>query len=186
VAEKIEAFIQGPVARPPQARHSRVRARTAPPLPPAVLGAPIHRAHLPQLDSRADWNLALRLEAARHERYARPVALVVIDVVVTDEIGYEPSRSVIDALAGALGQMLREMTRETDRIARFGPTRFNVLLPETSRAEARRFAERAREAAETGLVRGSLTATLRIALASPGPDEALTEALALAEAQLAG
>jgi GGDEF domain-containing protein len=111
--------------------------------------------------------------------------VAVIEVVVLDDAGAEPSRTAVDAIAGSLAQLLRSSMRETDRIARMGPTRFNVLLPETSRAEARRFAERARRAGEVAFSRETLRLVLKIAIAAPGRDETLAEALATAEGELA-
>jgi GGDEF domain-containing protein len=182
VEEKLEAFLEGPAARPP-VRHSRhARAGSAPPIPPRPRTERLD--HPLKLDSRADWLAAFRLEGARHERYGRPAAVALIEAEIRDRSDTEPPRTTVDALAGSLGQLLRASTRETDRIARMAPTRFNVLLTETNRAEARRFAERVRLAAEAELGLGFDSLVLRIAIAAAGPHASLSEALATAEAEL--
>jgi GGDEF domain-containing protein len=138
------------------------------------------------IDSRADWNEALRYEAARHERYGRPTAVAIVDMVVLEAAGRDAARASIDAAASVVGRVLRASMRLPDRIARVSPSRFHVLLPETNGAEARRFAERARRAAEAALAGGSVHVTLRIAIAAPSREETLPAALATAEVQLAG
>ena len=179
LTERLEAFLEGPAPKP----------STAPLDPPAEpSGPPRPAASRPPIaiDSRADWNDALRYEAARHERYGSPAAVAVIELLVVDATGVEASRSSIDVAAAVVGRILRSTMRLPDRLARVGPTRFHILLPETNRAEARRFAERARRAADTALAAGAVQATLRIAIAAPTRDESLTTALAMAESQLAG
>jgi len=173
VTEKIEAFLDGPVARP------IVRSRQAEAI------APIGPIRAGTLDTRADWNEAFRREAARHDRYGRPVAVAVIDLRLLGEAGRDPSRVSVDGQARLLGRVLRAAMRETDRIARVGPTRFHLLLPETTRAEARRFTERARRLGESQLVRGAPAFRVAVAVAVAGRDHSLHDALAAAEAELA-
>jgi GGDEF domain-containing protein len=180
LTERLEAFLEGPAPKPP--------VPAAPEVPPAPAVARRPAASRPpiSIDSRADWNEALRYEAARHERYGRPAAVAVIELVVLNDSGREASRSSIDTAAAVVGRVLRSTMRLPDRIARVGPTRFHVLLPETNRVEARRFAERARRAAESALAGGAVQVALRIAIAAPARGESLPTALATAEEHLAG
>jgi GGDEF domain-containing protein len=183
LTERLEAFLEGPVTKGPAAP-----TPDAPAAPAAPAAAPRPAASRPPIaiDSRADWNEALRYETARHERYGRPTAVAVIELVVLDASGRGGSRSSLDTAAAVVGRILRSTMRLPDRIARVSPTRFHILLPETNRPEARRFAERARRAAETALAGGAVQVVLRIAIAAPGREESLTAALVMAEAQLAG
>jgi diguanylate cyclase (GGDEF)-like protein len=180
LTERLEAFLDGPAPKPSGAAGPDAPLAPLAPLRPAASRAPV------ALDSRADWNEALRYEAARHERYGRPVAIAVIDLVLVESSGRAPARSAVDAAASVVGRVLRSSMRLPDRIARVGPARFHVLLPETSRADARRFAERARRAAESALAGGAVQVSLRIAIAAPSREEPLPAALATAELQLAG
>ena len=179
LTERLEAFLEGPAPKAPAAAPEPT-AEPSSPARPAASRPPI------VIDSRADWNEALRYEAARHERYGSPAAVAVIELLVLDASGVAAARSSVDVAAAVVGRILRSTMRLPDRIARVGPTRFHILLPETNRADARRFAERARRAADTALAAGAVQATLRIAIAAPTREESLTAALAMAEGQLAG
>jgi GGDEF domain-containing protein len=180
LTERLEAFLEGPAPKGSMP--------AAPEVPPAPVGPQRPATSRPPIaiDSRADWNEALRYEAARHERYGSPAAVAVIDMVVFDTSGRDATRSSIDAAAAVVGRILRSTMRLPDRLARVGPTRFHALLPETNRADARRFAERARRAAEAALGGGAVQVTLRIVIAAPTREESLPVALAAAETHLAG
>jgi hypothetical protein len=128
VGEHIEAFLDGPEVR------ARKRRRT--------------RAHRPELrsirrpvamDTRTDWDAALRHEDARVARYGRPAAVLVVRIRL-------PVPGGGDRYAGRVGLLLRELARETDRVARASQDRFHVLLPETTAAQAEALADRIRSA----------------------------------------
>ena len=162
----IEAFLRGPGARPmPAAR------------PVHSVGA----SRRPPLDSRHDWDAALQIEASRAARYRRPATVVAIDVTAGNPGG--PRRDVPDRLAAEVGRLLRREARDSDRVTRFGPTRFRILLPETTEAEARRFVERVRMRCEVADGAGDLR--LRSAVAASGPGRSLLDALTIAESRLA-
>jgi diguanylate cyclase (GGDEF)-like protein len=178
LSRRLEAFLEGPAPKSAALPASEVAPPPEAPARPATSRPPI------SISSRADWNEALRYEDARHERYGRSAAVAVVDLVVFDASGREASRSAIDMAAALVGRVLRSSMRLPDRIARVGPTRFHLLLPETNRVDARRFAERARRAAEAALIGGAVQVTLRIAIAVPARNESLPAALATAELQL--
>ncbi len=78
--------------------------------------------------------------------------------------------------APAIATAIRKAARETDRVARIGPGRFHVLLPETEEGEAAAVAERIRAACgET---------PLHVAAASPSRGQTLIDALGLAIARI--
>lgn len=162
----IEAFLRGP------------GARAAPAARPATASGPARR---PALDSRQDWDAALRTEASRAARYRRPATVVAVDLSAGDPT--EAPRDVPERLASEVGRLLRREARDSDRVTRFGPTRFRILLPETTEAEARRFVERARSRCEAVDVAADLR--LRASVAAAGPGRSLLEALTIAEARLA-
>ena len=117
--EHIEAFIDGPVAaarRPPD-----VDERTRRPV---------------ELETRPDWMVALRHEAARHARYGRPASVLVI------ELRGNGSGLAIDHVARTLADVIRAEARETDRAVRVGASSFRLLLPETGSRAARSLADR--------------------------------------------
>jgi hypothetical protein len=170
VGEVIEAFLDGP---PPKVRR-RIRQATR----PARL-RPTRLRPVP-LDTRPDWDVALRHEDARMARYGRPASVVVIRLRLT------PPGSA-DRIAARVGEIVRFHARETDRVTRAAADRFHVLLPETEEAEAETLIERVRtECADQ--VAGRLGADLRVvgAAASPSQGETLHDALRAAQVAVGG
>jgi hypothetical protein len=165
VGEVIEAFLDGP---PPKARRTTRRAPR-----PARL-RPAHDKPV-TLDTRPDWDIALRHEDARMARYGRPASVVVIRLRLTPP-GSE------DRMAARVGEIVRLHARETDRVTRAAADRFHLLLPETEEAEAEMLVDRVREACAQSVV-GRLGTELRVvaAAASPGPGETLLDALRAAQ-----
>ena len=165
VGEVIEAFLEGP---PPKARRrARETARPARLRPTRLRPVP--------LDTRPDWDVALRHEDARMARYGRPASVVVIRLRLTPP-GSE------DRLAARVGEIVRHHARETDRVTRAAADRFHVLLPETEETEAETLIERVRDACAEQ-VAGRLGAELRVvgAAASPSHGETLHDALRTAQ-----
>ena len=167
VSEHIEAFLEGP----PRTRRSKPKQQRP--------DLPRPRRVIP-LDTRADWNIALRNEEARTVRYGRPTAVLIVEI--------EPaSRRVLDRVAQLVGATVRKEARETDRVARMGPGRFHVLLPETHEREAMALGDRVQRAcAEVAAISAVGGATVRTAAAGPSPGQTLADALRTAEARLAG
>jgi hypothetical protein len=166
-SERIEAFLDGPKReRRSKPRHLRSEGLRRP------------RRSMP-IDTRTDWDAALRHEDARVARYGRPAAVLVVDV--------QPSEAgMVDRFAARVGTVIRDHARETDRIARVGPSRFHVLLPETSEPEAAMLAERVRSTcASWGSVGPGLPLQIATAAATPSGGGTLVEALRSAQARLA-
>ena len=164
-SEHIEAFIEGP---------PRIRRKRDAPTGPDQRRP---RKDVP-LDTRRDWNAALAQEEARGLRYDSPAAVLIVD------IGPVPALRV-ERAAGLVGATVRHHARETDRVARVGPGRFHVLLPETLERDAAVLAERIRRAcASTPAIAAIEGATVRTAVASPVRGQGLGEALKIAEARL--
>lgn len=118
-AEHIEAFLEGP-ANPPRN------------------GAPhADRVRRPlELETRQDWNAALRFEAARHARYGRPVSVLLIGLTG------RPHDLAVDRTAKSIATVIRAEGRETDRAVRSAVLSFRILLPETGGRAARTLSER--------------------------------------------
>ena len=161
--EVIEAFLDGPpesVRKVSRARPRRVDLRAV-------------RGPVP-MDTRADWDTALRHEDARLARYGRPATILVIRLVL-------PTAAVADRIAGRVGAIVREHIRETDRVTRTSPNQFHVLLPETEEPEGDILAERIRDAcAEQIVLRSGRGLEIRAAAVSPGSGETLRDALRVA------
>ena len=130
------------------------------------------------MDTRTDWDIALRHEDARVARYGRPAAILAVRLRV-------PTAGVLDQYAARIGGAIRQQARETDRVTRFGPDRFHVLLPETLEADATVLAERVRKAC-VALIPGAQASEVEIAVASVSAagGGTLAEALRSVEARL--
>jgi hypothetical protein len=167
VAEGIEAFLAGPSGhRLPRRRHFRTDPLVRPP------------SMLP-LDSPATWDLALHREDGRVARYGRTASVIVIDVVPR-----APDLERRDV--ARIGAVVRTEARATDRIAAGGPTRFHLLLPETTENEAIAVADRiVRSCAELPPDDHDRIAIVRTAVACAIAGATLGDALRLARARLA-
>lgn len=165
--EHIEAFLDGPArSRRTRRRHFRPEGHLR---PRPVL----------TLDTRADWERAMRQEDARVARYGRPASVVVVEVTL-------PANGAEERHVARIGAAIRAHARETDRVARIGPTRFHVLLPETDEPEATALAERIARACRDALPAAVPEASVRAAAASPAGGGTLEDALKRATARLQG
>lgn len=99
---------------------------------------------LTRLPNRRAYQERLRYEAARFERFGRPLSLALVDIddfkSLNDEFGHRVGDRTLARLARVLGQGLRE----SDFLARYGGEEFILLLPETGPDEARDVLERQR------------------------------------------
>ncbi|CAN5635079.1 hypothetical protein BH20CHL7_BH20CHL7_02750 [soil metagenome] len=165
--ERIEAFLEGPVrARRSRPRHLRTQALVRP-------------RRLVLLDTRADWDTAVRQEDARLSRYGRAATILLVEVRVG-------SAGPVDRIATIVGKVIREHARETDRVARVSSTRYHVLLPETSEAEAAALSGRIRQTcAVWDSDRPGLPVHIGTAAVTPPRGGTLVDALRLAQARLA-
>jgi GGDEF domain-containing protein len=170
VGEVIEAFLDGPPER--SRRTSRTRALPRRDKLRAV------RKPTP-MDTRNDWDAALRQEDARLARYSRPACVLVIRLSVSIP-GNE------DRYAMRIGPIVRDLVRQTDRVTRAAADRFHVLMPETEEPEAEVVGERLRDACGGLTWRGVRTALeIKVASVSPGSGDTLYDALREAQEAVA-
>jgi len=84
----------------------------------------------------------LEEEVKRARRYRTPLACVMVDMDHLKPINDELGHTAGDVAIGAVAEVIRRELRETDFGARYGGDEFVMLLPHTSAADARVFAER--------------------------------------------
>ena len=90
----------------------------------------------------------LELEIARSNRYEYTFSVILFDIdnfkKLNDTYGHQAGDDVLHELAG----ILREVSRETDIVVRYGGEEFIVILPNTHEADAINLADRTRIAVE--------------------------------------
>ena len=89
------------------------------------------RDPLTGLANRRFLESALALEGAGSLRSGRPLALALLDLDHFKQINDTYSHEAGDAVLRAMGEVLREQTRATDIVGRYGGEEFLVLLPDT-------------------------------------------------------
>jgi GGDEF domain-containing protein len=116
------------------------------------------------LDSRLAFQEAARREDDRVRRYRRPAAVAVLVVDSTSANG--TAHKDVERGTWWLIEAATALLRETDRVARVGPGRLRVLMPETRARQAERVLERIRDRwAERADRSGGETVLLRVAAA---------------------
>lgn len=128
-----------------------------------------------------EWNRIVADEDARNHRYGRPATVVILELD-----GFERLVAGLGSLAGdrvlpAVADTLSRNARGADHLARLGPARFGILLPETGEVEAVNYVERVRQACDLWLESGAIALRLAIGWASPAPDASLSDAVVLAQ-----
>jgi two-component system, cell cycle response regulator len=109
-------------------------------------------------------------ETARANRYAMPLAVIMLDIdhfkVINDTHGHDAGDAVLAELATRLGKAVRQV----DRLARFGGEEFVVVAPGITLEAAVELAERLRLVVvdETFVGVGRVTVSLGVAEIAPG------------------
>jgi len=96
-------------------------------------------------NNRRYFNNALDIEMNQANRYALPLAAILIDVdrfkIINDQYGHSVGDDVIVEIANAI----KNAIRKSDILARWGGDEFIVLLPNTTSNEAKIVAEKLRK-----------------------------------------
>lgn|GEM_PF-1760684 len=159
------AGLTEPPAQRPDEGESRIMAHVPATRHEGSTGLPMDA--LTSLESAEGWSRIMAIENARLLRYRRPVAVVVAEVEglrqLSERLGDEP----VDRLLPVIADAFRREARTSDWVARVGPSRFAVFLPETNEIQANNYVERIRIACEPGL--GSAAVPLRLAIGWSSP-----------------
>ena len=122
----------------------------------------------------------LEEEVKRAQRYGTPLTCVMADMDHLKPLNDELGHAAGDRAIAAVADVVRTELRETDFAARYGGDEFVVLLPHTSAAEGRVFAERVCErlretSLEAGGRRAGLAASFGVAEIGSGAAEEAAE-----------
>ena len=116
-------------------------------------------------------------EFQRSDRYRSPLTCVMIDIDHFKQVNDNWGHAAGDAVLRELAQRVESQVRASDVAARYGGEEFVILLPNTDVEAAASLAERVRQAiaaSPIALPNGesvTVTASIGIAEAAPGPDE---------------
>lgn len=173
---------------PPPATVAPVEEEFPENAPGFELQAPLDPLHDPVtgLESAFAWDRHIREEAVRLRRYGRPFAIVFAELDGLDRLADRVGASAAGRIVPAIGQVLKRQARAVDIIARVGPARFAVLLPETDEVRAINYVERVRAACDVWLQAGAVALQLSFGWASPGPEGDIHTAQLRAEERLQG
>ena len=128
----------------------------------------------------AEWNRIVADEDARIGRYGRSATIVIIELDGLDRLTSVLGQDAGDRVLPAVADTLSRNARGADHLARLGPSRFGILLPETGEVEAVNYVERVRQACDLWLESGAIALRLAIGWASPTTETTLADALTLA------
>jgi diguanylate cyclase (GGDEF)-like protein len=107
-----------------------------------------HTDELTGIGNRRNFDMRLREEISRSTRFGHTFSLLMIDIDsfkrFNDSFGHPRG----DAALGALGTLMRSLSREGDVPCRVGGEEFAFILPETGKADGMIFAERFRRRVE--------------------------------------
>jgi diguanylate cyclase (GGDEF)-like protein len=123
-----------------------------------------------------EWNRILSDEDARIHRYGRPATVVLVELDGLDRLVSVLGQEAGDRILPAVADSLSRHARGADHVARLGPGRFGILLPETGEVEAVNYVERVRQVCELWLESGAIALRLAIGWASPTVDTNLSDA----------
>jgi diguanylate cyclase (GGDEF)-like protein len=150
------------------------RGSSSPASEPDQLGRKIDR--LTGLLSPTDWNRLVADEDLRHARYRRPATVVIMELDGFDRLTGAVGQLAADRVILAVADTIHRHARKADHVARLGPGRFGVLLPETDEVAAINFVERVRQASDLWLEAGAIALRLAIGWASPIVDSSVVSA----------
>lgn len=108
----------------------------------------------------------LEREVARAERYRSDLSLVLVDLDAFRAFNEISGQDRGDELLIRLGALLDAERRSVDRVARFGPDLFALVLPETRREGAMQMAERLRRSISSSLGGDGRRVTVTIGVAT--------------------
>jgi len=129
--------------------------------------------------NRRSFEATARREVERARRYAKPFAVLALDIDHFKRINDTYGHDVGDIVLKRLSQICLEKLRVTDFLARLGGEEFAMLLPETDIDAAATLAERLRTAIATTPIatpKGALPITVSLGVAQYAPNEPTIDA----------
>lgn len=111
-----------------------------------------HTDELTEVGNRRNFDMRLREEISRSNRFGHTFSLLMIDIDAFKRFNDQFGHPKGDTALRALGALMRSMSREGDVPCRVGGEEFAFILPETAKADAVTFAERFRRGVEASIM----------------------------------
>lgn len=115
-------------------------------------------------------------EDGRMQRYHRPATVAIFELEGLDRLTERLGTDAGDRVVPAVADTIARLARGADHVARLGPGRFGVLMPETDEVAAINYIERVRRACELWLESGAIALRLAIGWAGTSGDPSLPDA----------
>jgi diguanylate cyclase (GGDEF)-like protein len=135
-------------------------------------------------DLPSGWARRLADESARIQRYGRTSTIVLVELAGLDRLADRLGTNAAARLIPPIASTMRRLARSADNLARLGPTRLAVLLPDTDEIKAINYIERVRDACDVWLEAGAVSLRLAIGWAEISASQAADVALHDAERRL--
>jgi diguanylate cyclase (GGDEF)-like protein len=132
----------------------------------------------------AGWARRLADESARIQRYGRTSTVVIVELAGLERLAERLGTDAAERLISPIASTMRRLSRSADNLARLGPTRLAVLLPDTDEVKAINHVERVRGACDVWLEAGAVSLRLAIGWAEISASKAADVALHDAERRL--
>jgi diguanylate cyclase (GGDEF)-like protein len=124
------------------------------------------------LHNRRKFSELLEHEVLRARRHSRALSLVMLDVDRLKDVNDKFGHDVGDSVLKAVGEVGRQLIRQTDHFARWGGDEFMIIAPETPAEGAEQLAEKVRAALAEQMFPsvGRLSASVGLTSLVPGDD----------------
>jgi diguanylate cyclase len=129
---------------------------------------------LTRLANRRAFDEEMSRRCAELQRHGRPVSMMLLDIDHFKRFNDTNGHQAGDAVLRCVAEVLRKTMRTMDLVARYGGEEFGIILPGTPIDDARKAAERARQAIEGASFRfegQELSVTVSVGLAELLPNE---------------
>lgn len=136
------------------------------------------------LYNRSYFDATMEKEMARSLRSKKPLSLLLLDLDHFKQINDTLGHLAGDKVLAAVASVLREQSRISDTVCRYGGEEFAIILPETPRAQAQLVAERIRRAVSALQQELQVTASIGINCAEKAEDLVAEALFAGADAAL--
>jgi diguanylate cyclase (GGDEF)-like protein/PAS domain S-box-containing protein len=100
------------------------------------------------LFNRRYLNSVLEQEFRRAKRYGNPLSVAMCDIDFFKQVNDKFSHHIGDEVLKVIAKLLKNYTRSVDTVGRYGGEEFVLILPETSKANAKILCEKIRRAIE--------------------------------------